>query len=86
MIPDHDLHGLIGTPIMSAISILSSMGFRCKDISRQAIHRLPKAAGTFSCTANQSLGADTRNIDLTLSFSDKGIVMDVIKNARPVHP
>ena len=83
---EHDLHSLIGTPIMSAIGILSSMGFRCTDISRQTIHTLPKAAGTFSCKAIQSLGAETKDIDILLSFSDKGIVMDVIKNEPPLHP
>jgi hypothetical protein len=86
MITVHDLQSLVGTPIMSAISILSSMGFRCTDVTRQAINTLPKAAGTFSCKAVEYLGAETRNIDILLSFSDKGIVMDVSKNEQPIHP
>jgi hypothetical protein len=86
MMADQDLHSLVGTPIMSAISILSSMGFRCTDITRQVIHTLPNAAGTFSCKAIQSLGAETKNLDILLSFSDKGIVMDVSKIEQPIHP
>ena len=86
MIPNHDLHSLIGTPIMSAISILSSMGFRCTDITRQTIHTSPNVAGTFSCKAIQSLEAESRDIDIILSFSDKGIVIDVCKNEQPIHP
>ena len=86
MFPNNDLHSLIGTPIMSAVSILSSMGFRCTDITRQVINTSPKVAGTFSCKAIQSLEAETSDIDIILSFSDKGLVVDVSKNEQSIHP
>jgi hypothetical protein len=84
MIPDYELKSLIGTPIMSAISVLSSMGFRCADISKQTTVRSPLAVGTFSCRPADHSGEDLKHIELILPFSDTGIVTDVIKTEKPV--
>ena len=80
MTPDFELQSLVGTQIMSAISVLSSMGFRCRDISRQAIHPVLKPAGTFLCISSDAKAATSTPVSILLPFSDQGVVIDVIPN------
>lgn len=85
MTSDPELHGLVGIPIMTAISILSTMGFRCKDISKQVVFPSLRPAGTFSCIAIKSSGLTNKVISITIPFSEKGIVMEIIKNESSDH-
>ncbi len=85
-IQSFDINGLVGIQIMTAKGILSSMGFRCTDVSRQATYTSLNPAGTFSCTATKQLGLGVKYIDIVLPFSEKGIVMDAIKNERTANP
>lgn len=78
---DVELQSLVGTQIMSAVSALSAMGFRCRDISRQAIHPVLKPAGTFLCTAGDDKVATTQPLSILLPFSEQGVVIAVIPNA-----
>jgi hypothetical protein len=81
-----EFHGLIGTQIMTAISVLASMGFRCTDISKQAPPTALNSAGTFSCTAIVQSEHGATYTDILLPFSEHGVVMDVIHNERTSQP
>lgn len=80
MTSDCELQSLVGTPIMSAISVLSAMGFRCRDISRQAHHPILKPAGTFLCISDEDKADETSARSILLPFSEQGLVIDVIPN------
>ncbi|MEB3317865.1 MAG: hypothetical protein VKO39_06975 [Cyanobacteriota bacterium] len=80
-----EFRSLIGTQIMTAISVLASMGFRCTDISKQVPCTDLKSAGTFSCTAIKRSADGMTYTDLILPFSEKGVVMDIIHNQRTSH-
>lgn len=85
MTSDPELHGLAGIPIMTAISVLSAMGFRCKDISKQMVFPSLRPAGTFSCIAIKSSGLGNKVMEIILPFSDKGIGMEIIQNEGSAH-
>ncbi len=81
-----ELQSLVGVPIMSAVNALSAMGFRCSDITKLAVHSGPKPAGTFFCTAPPGVDPHRGQSDLLLTFSEQGVVLDIILNAPSSAP
>jgi hypothetical protein len=75
-----ELQRLVGTPIMSAVNTLSAMGFRCSDVTRQALHSGQKSAGTFLCTPLRDVDPNRGQGNLLLTFSEQGVVLDVLQN------
>jgi hypothetical protein len=81
MIPNVELQSLVGAQVMSATSVLSALGFRCIDISRQTLHPGHQPAGTFLCTLRRDGDAKAKPLTILLHFSEQGVVTAVIPSA-----
>ena len=83
---DFDFSSLVGTPVTTAISVLSSMGFFCSDVSSVATFSKIHPAGTYSCGISRPRGLGVTLIDIVLPYSNDGEVIAVFENQRSANP